>query len=515
MKMVKSLLLVSAAGLVAASGAQAADLPVKAKPVEYVKVCSLYGAGFWYVPGSDICMKIGGYIRFQESFGATGITAGPFSTAGALNNRQVSADQSYRSRAILTWDTRQQTSYGTLRTYLILGATSDNGAAAGIYANRAFIQIAGFTMGKASSYFDFISSAAVAYNAGHLYTPDTGDGGAIVAAYTAQLGNGVSATISAEQARRKGIDHLRAATMIGSTVATTGVFTAAATLTPGGALGANEGGTNLLQDIVGNLRIDQAWGSAQVAVAAHNAGASYFGSGTGSATLTEQNGHPGTKWGWAVSPGLRLNTPMIGPGDYFQASFTYTKGALTYASNTPTTMVVANGTSVGSLIMNDGGFSGTSAAPGVFELTTAWSMFASYEHFWTPSLRTSMYGSYINISRSDALNDAMCASGQYNLSTVAGTIGTAATVASTRATGCNLDASAWNIGSRSQWNVTKDLYVGLDVVYHKLNTATFNSAGSATLTNSSAAGKASSGSYTTGNQEAVAATWRIHRDIVP
>ena len=45
MKMVKSLLLGSAAGLVAVSGAQAADLPVKAKPVEYVKICSLYGAG--------------------------------------------------------------------------------------------------------------------------------------------------------------------------------------------------------------------------------------------------------------------------------------------------------------------------------------------------------------------------------------------------------------------------------------------------------------------------------------
>src|SRR5712672_4546314 len=45
MKMVKSLLLGSAAGLVAVGGAQAADLPVKAKPVEYVKICSLYGAG--------------------------------------------------------------------------------------------------------------------------------------------------------------------------------------------------------------------------------------------------------------------------------------------------------------------------------------------------------------------------------------------------------------------------------------------------------------------------------------
>ena len=51
MKLVKSLLLGSAAGLIAVGGAQAADLPVKAKAVEYVKICSLYGAGFYYMPG--------------------------------------------------------------------------------------------------------------------------------------------------------------------------------------------------------------------------------------------------------------------------------------------------------------------------------------------------------------------------------------------------------------------------------------------------------------------------------
>src|SRR5258708_3079827 len=50
MKMVKSLILGSAAGLLAVSGAQAADLPVKAKAVEYVRICSLYGAGFYYMP---------------------------------------------------------------------------------------------------------------------------------------------------------------------------------------------------------------------------------------------------------------------------------------------------------------------------------------------------------------------------------------------------------------------------------------------------------------------------------
>src|SRR6202030_2358732 len=72
---VKRVLLGSAAGVFAAAGAQAADLPVKAKPVEYVKVCSLYGAGFWYVPGTDTCIKIGSFVRVQTSWNNT--TSGP------------------------------------------------------------------------------------------------------------------------------------------------------------------------------------------------------------------------------------------------------------------------------------------------------------------------------------------------------------------------------------------------------------------------------------------------------
>src|SRR5712664_1283730 len=70
MKMVKSLILGSAAGLLAMSGAQAADLPVKAKAVEYVRICSLYGAGFYYMPGTDTCIKLSGYLRADTTVGA-------------------------------------------------------------------------------------------------------------------------------------------------------------------------------------------------------------------------------------------------------------------------------------------------------------------------------------------------------------------------------------------------------------------------------------------------------------
>ena len=68
MNLIKSLVLGSAAGLVAMSGAQAADLPVKAKAVEYVRICSLYGAGFFYIPGTDTCIKLGGYLRVDTTF---------------------------------------------------------------------------------------------------------------------------------------------------------------------------------------------------------------------------------------------------------------------------------------------------------------------------------------------------------------------------------------------------------------------------------------------------------------
>ncbi len=67
MSKIKSLILGSAAGLAAIAGAQAADLPVKAKAVQYVKICSLYGAGFYYIPGTDTCIKLGGYVQFDAS----------------------------------------------------------------------------------------------------------------------------------------------------------------------------------------------------------------------------------------------------------------------------------------------------------------------------------------------------------------------------------------------------------------------------------------------------------------
>jgi len=63
----KTLLLGTAAAFAVAGSAQAADLAV-AESVEYVKVCDAYGAGYFYIPGSDVCLKIGGYVQFRTVF---------------------------------------------------------------------------------------------------------------------------------------------------------------------------------------------------------------------------------------------------------------------------------------------------------------------------------------------------------------------------------------------------------------------------------------------------------------
>ncbi|MEW4458276.1 porin, partial [Roseibium algicola] len=60
----KSLML-GAAAAAAATTAQAADLPVAPEPVDYVRVCDAYGARFYYIPGTETCLRVGGRVRTQ------------------------------------------------------------------------------------------------------------------------------------------------------------------------------------------------------------------------------------------------------------------------------------------------------------------------------------------------------------------------------------------------------------------------------------------------------------------
>jgi hypothetical protein len=304
MKMVKSLVLGSAAGLVAMTGAQAADLPVKAKAVEYVRVCSLYGAGFFYIPGTDTCIKFGGYLRVDTTFNGAGVQDQPAWNGDPGQGNRYRDYLSTRSRMALTVDTRTATEYGVVRTFgqadfqfdTLGGATYNpnslntnlgnnanllNSAGGGYVAVEfAFIQFAGFTMGKSASAYATPWHGYPGNNSSNLLGGHDTVTGVSNIQYTAQFGNGLSATIGLDDPtvfNRTNIFNL----------ATAGGLSAV------GTMGNAYAGVQA-PDVVGNIRIDQAWGLFQISAAAHEVDASYnvLNATAVPTALSEISGHP-------------------------------------------------------------------------------------------------------------------------------------------------------------------------------------------------------------------------------
>src|ERR1700682_6003010 len=152
--MLKSLLLGTAAGLVAVAAAQAADLENDKAPksADYVKVCSLYGEGFYQVPGEgDICIRIGATARLDAGFNADG-NGGPFIGNGAdsRNNRIDTRDFLFQGRGTVWFDARQMTQYGVLKAYFSGGFDASTGTSTpgSAFWKRGYIGFAGATVGR-------------------------------------------------------------------------------------------------------------------------------------------------------------------------------------------------------------------------------------------------------------------------------------------------------------------------------------------------------------------------------
>jgi Porin subfamily len=236
--------------------------------------------------------------------------------------------------------------------------------------------------------------------------------------------------------------------------------------------------------------------------------------GVGSLTGSEVCGHPADKVGWAAGFGAKVNT--FG-GDYFQFQVNYTQGAVRYVAFTPGgafSPVQIIGQSLGYGFWSDGIFS---AGTGDVQLTTAFGVNAAYEHFWRPDLRTSLYGYWIGVRYNDAANLSICTA--QTTGTTAGTIvfapGGAATPGAAGAStiaACNNNWNQWGIGSRTQWNITPWFYVGFDVFYQKLQSASDG----AVVRYTAAAGTAKpTANYAISDQDDVAFRVRFHRDIIP
>jgi len=557
MKMVKSLILGSAAGLVAMSGAQAADLPVKAKAVEYVRICSLYGAGFFYIPGTDTCIKIGGYLRADLNIHGGNSNQPFWNGDGGLQDRFANQYNDY-ARMALTVDTRTATEYGVVRTFGQIDSTfategagnsinvgsSLNSAALGgaLFNNTAgngyvtpeflFIQFAGFTFGKSASAFNTPWHGFPGNNTAFLvggYDTVTGINNV---QYTAQFGNGVSGTIGVDDAGDSQYNRTQIfnAALIGNPGApgapavTVQANSAAATVLTtavqaSGNLGLYGAPSSLdtiagtaytgafAPDIVGNIKVDQAWGLFQVSGAIHDVSPAYWASAntpnastlvTGNnLTGTEYSGHPDSKWGGAVSAALQVKNLPTGAGDDVKVEGTWGLGATKYVLGTagalPGSFYMTKGgpTSAGTIAIGaitDGIYGGwqTPFQAGV-QLTRGWGFRGAFNHNWSPEWSSSLFGGIAQISYNQTAKDLWCLSYGGTLSgggaAVAGVGGGhPATPIAGSGYSCDPGFTMSQIGLTTRWTPVKNLTFSSEVLYSYLKT---NMAGQAAGTTSS------------------------------
>jgi hypothetical protein len=451
----KSLLLGSAAAMCAVFGAQAADLPVrKAAPVDYVRVCDFTGAGFFYIPGTDTCMQVGGILRTEFDFinnsraffpqAVTGTGTGSTNNtnrlatipAGTLIPGRDRDETGFFARARLSIDTRTQTAYGQLRAFLqfqadrLQGIYSGGGPNGGAnsFANqggnnvvlrRGFIQFAGITAGRVQSFFDFYADN---YNYEGIAGSDLNQD---VFAYTYTFGGGLSSTLSFEDRTGRNLPQ-NLGNILGG---------------PSALVSAARYAGETIPDIVGVLRYDQPWGAAQLSAAYHEIQSTegpFAGTGNQGIGTADTNG-------FAVQGGVRIKLPMLAAGDDLWLEGTYQQGAYFYQDSG----TFLNG---GFSSLAVGGFQhidrdaiaihtpGTSAASYSLQKGEGFSALAAFNHYFTPNFHDVLFGSYEQTTYGRAKN----------IDWTLGGLG---------------DGSEYRVGNQFLWDPVKNLEFGLEFTY--------------------------------------------------
>ncbi|RRI01518.1 porin [Mesorhizobium tamadayense] len=203
---IKSLLLGFASAIIAVSGARAADAVVELEPAEYVKICDVYGAGYFYIPGTESCLRIGGYVRYDIGVGHVGSNDGARTSAVRTGDHRGTWRNNTRF-AFKIW-TGQETELGALKTHsetrFDFGNRNSGPDIPQNYASKreimltfAWIQLGGLRVGKDWSAFDtFIGYAGNVLN--DMTAPYGGlDTNAVQ--YYFDAGNGLSAVVSLEK----------------------------------------------------------------------------------------------------------------------------------------------------------------------------------------------------------------------------------------------------------------------------------------------------------------------------
>ena len=281
---------------------------------------------------------------------------------------------------------------------------------------------------------------------GNNYDGLWGGGGTVTGVnqftYTADFGSGITAAISAQDATQYYQTNLWNVSGI----------TAAGII--GGAYGSNSYGGNVAPDIVGMVRVDQAWGLFQASFAAHDNHTGYYGA-------SETSGHPGDKWGWAAQLALSIKNIPTGPGDTISIQGVYTNGASRYNAQSlvPTTYAIYGGSSTPG-VYGTLAFAGLSDSVyvngGEQQLTTTYGFRGAYTHNWSPTWNSAIYGSWAAVSYNNTAKGLIC--GSAAMTTIAGAGFT-----------CNPDFNISSLGVITRWTPVKNLTFSADVAWTNLD----------------------------------------------
>ena len=416
MKLVKSLLLGSAAAFAAVAVAQAADLPSKkSAAVNYLKICDPYGSGFFFIPGTDTCVRLGGYVRAEyqyvpgQAVYQIGIPATPATVLAPglfIQPADALSTAGYEVRGRIDVDARTPTDLGTARTFIRLRGANTSGirntslvnngyyvlsdaSTTGLTVESALVQWAGFTFGIAPENYAMMPSMMYHSN------PWTGfPNGMKQIAYTATFGGGFSATIALEDAKD----------MNNNQIAIDRASTAAV--------------------LVGNVRLDQGWGFAGLSGMIGNnslntnstvntSGANSFGVITAPVAQTfppvigpvlgQQD-----YLGWGVGSTVSFRLPMLAAGDQIWFTANYMRGMLGAIASAGGLSVVNSSASdkrlLGGIVRVDTNIvpvNAVSAGKGLLlsaDTITGWNAAMAMTHFWAPRWRSNFTAGYVEVN---------------------------------------------------------------------------------------------------------------------
>jgi hypothetical protein len=463
--------------------AAAGDLPARSR--EYLEACALAAGGFYRVPGTDTCLRISGYARADYGWHANSVQVPQTNGAAGAQDHSVDAHQT-RQRLLLQFDSRTPTQAGTLRTVTRF-YVSNQSQTETFGVSRAFIQWAGFTIGRApSSAYIYGFSESWRHITSQQNQPPSGEGGVNQISYAFELGGGIHLSMGADERQAKTVANLSnsAALKIGSEPV-------------------NFHAGQSWPDLHLDLKTRQDWGHLNTSVIVHNVSATYYSAATSPAGLaaglppvcaapaqadTTQCGHPKERLGWTLASGGEikvLDTDRIG---FFAL---YAQGKMGGQALTSQALF-GSGNRLAVGWMTDGVFVNGSR----IELTTAWAAGLGYEHAWSPLFSTGIFGAYEEVRYNRTASSYFCG------------LNGAAAIANISFTNCASPSWSFLQGTvNARWAPAAYFELIAEAWYAKV----ISGFGGAATLNTAASGLRPSGPYAIGNQGLLGVSFRAVR----